>query len=243
MKILIVGATGATGSLLVKDLLDRGEKVTAVVRSTEKLSELLANKNLTVVEAAVLDLDEKAMAGLVEGCDAVASCLGHNLTFKGIYGKPRRLVADTARRLCKAIGTNQPTKPVKYILMNTSGMRNRNLNEHISFAEKILVSLLRVLLPPYADSIEAAEYFRTQIGQNNTQIEWTAVRPDSLTDAESVSPYEIHPSPIRSALFNPGKVSRINVARFMAELICDTPTWNRWKGQMPVIYSRETENN
>ena len=39
----------------------------------------------------------------VQGCDAVASCLGHNLTFKGIFGHPRRLVADATRRLCQAI--------------------------------------------------------------------------------------------------------------------------------------------
>ncbi|WP_340111855.1 NAD(P)-dependent oxidoreductase [Maribellus mangrovi] len=239
MKILVVGATGATGRLLVKDLLDRGEKVTVVVRSTEKLSELLNNKNLTVVQAALLDLSDKQMAELVQGCDAVASCLGHNMTFKGMFGKPRRLVADAARRLCTAIETNQPKKPVKYVLMNTSGMRNRDLNERIAPGEKIVVALLSVLLPPYTDNIAAAEFLRTKIGQNNPLIEWTAVRPDSLINEDSVSPYEIHPSPIRSALFNPGKVSRINVARFMAELICDNSTWKQWKGKMPVLYSSE----
>jgi len=243
MHIVVVGATGATGRLLVKDLLDRGEKVTVVVRSKEKLRDLLDNKNLTLVEAAVLDLSDEQMAELVKGCDAIASCLGHNLTFKGMFGKPRRLVADTARRLCAAIEANKPEKPVKYVLMNTSGMRNRDLNESVSFGEKIVVGMLRVLLPPYADNIKAAEFLRTQIGQNNPHIEWTAVRPDSLTDEDNVSPYENHPSPIRSALFNPGKVSRINVARFMAELITDNNTWKQWKGQMPLIYSCEMENS
>jgi len=240
MNILIVGASGATGRLLVKDLLQRGEKVTAVVRSTEKLSDLLDNKNLTIVEAAVLDLNDKALATLVQGCDAVASCLGHNITFKGIFGKPRRLVTEATRRLCAAIEDGKPEKPVKFVQMNTSGNRNLDLNERVSVPEAIVVSLLSVLLPPYADSIQAAEFLRTQIGQNNPLIEWTAVRPDSLIDEDNVSPYEVHPSPVRSALFNPGKVSRINVARFMAKLICDTPTWKLWKGKMPLIYSRET---
>lgn len=243
MNILVVGATGATGRLLVKDLLDRGEKVRVVVRSTEKLSELLAHKNLTVVEAALLDLSDEELTELVRGCDAVASCLGHNMTFKGMFGKPRRLVADAARRLCTAIEANQPKKPVKYVLMNTSGMRNRDLNERVALGEKIVVALLSVLLPPYTDNIAAAEFLRTQIGQNNPHIEWTAVRPDSLIDEDSVSPYDNHPSPIRSALFNPGKVSRINVARFMAELICDKKTWDLWKGKMPLIYSREAEKS
>ncbi|WP_262887982.1 SDR family oxidoreductase [Draconibacterium halophilum] len=70
-------------------------------------------------------------------------------------------------------------------------------------------------------------------------VVWTAVRPDDLIDENEVTPYEIHPSPTRSALFNAGKVSRINVAHFMAELITDNDTWNKWKGQMPVIYSVE----
>ena len=242
MKILVVGATGATGRLLVKDLLDRGEKVTVVVRSAKKLRELPDTENLTTVKAAILDLSDEKLAELVHGCDAVASCLGHNLTFKGMYRKPRRLVADATRRLCAAIEANKSDKLVKFVLMNTSGMHNRDLNEHVSFAEKVVVSLLRALLPPYNDNIKAAEYLRTQIGQHNPFIEWIAVRPDSLIDEDSVSPFEIHPSPIRSALFNPGKVSRINVARFMSELICENNTWKRWKGQMPLIYSRETEN-
>ena len=69
-------------------------------------------------------------------------------------------------------------------------------------------------------------------------VEWTAVRPDGLIDEEKVSEYEIHPSPIRSAMFNAGKTSRINVAHFMADLITDNNTWNKWKGQMPVIYNK-----
>ncbi len=239
MNILIVGASGATGRLLVKDLLQRGEKVTAVVRSTEKLSEVLHNENLTVVKAAVLDLSDRELVDLVHACDAVASCLGHNLNFKGMFGQPRRLVADATRRICAAIEANKPEKPVKFVLMNTSGMRNRDLNERVSVPEKIVVSLLSALLPPYTDNIQAAEFLRTQIGQQHPNIEWVAVRPDSLIDEAKVSPYEVHPSPVRSALFNPGKVSRINVARFMAELITDAPTWKRWKGQMPLIYSRE----
>ena len=243
MNILIVGASEATGRLLVKDLLDRGEKVIAVVRSTEKLSSVLHDKNLKVVEAPVLELSDKTMAELVRDCDAVVSCLGHNFTFKGMYGKPRRLVTDAVRRLCAAIEVNKPQKQVKFILMNTSGNQNRDLNEPLASTEKIAISLLRTLVPPFTDNIQAAEYLRTQIGQHHSLIEWTAVRPDSLIDEDSVSPYEIHPSPIRSAVLNPGKVSRINVARFMAELICDNDTWKRWKGQMPLIYSRETADN
>ncbi len=71
-------------------------------------------------------------------------------------------------------------------------------------------------------------------------VEWVAVRPDGLIDEKNISPYEIHPSPTRSAIFNAGKTSRINVAHFMTDLIMDNQTWNQWKGQMPVIYNTES---
>ena len=60
---------------------------------------------------------------------------------------------------------------------------------------------------------------------------------DGLTIEEAVTDYEIHASPIRSAIFNAGKTSRINVGHFMANLISDGDLWNKWKGQMPVIYN------
>ena len=121
--------------------------------------------------------------------------------------------------------------------MNTTGNRNRDLNEPISFGQKCVIGLLRLLLPPHVDNEKAADYLRTQIGKNNDLIEWVAVRPDGLTNEETVTGYEIHPSPIRSAIFNAGKTSRINVGHFMATLISDDDVWNRWKGQMPVIYN------
>lgn len=238
MKILVVGASGATGRLVVEQLLKRGEKVKAMLRAPEKFPEFKDRKDLTVIAASVLELNDKELARHVQDCQAVVSCLGHNISFKGIYGQPRRLVTDATRRLCAAIEANKPEKATRYVLMNTTGNRNRDLNEPISFAERIVIALLRLLLPPHPDNEKAADYLRINY-RSNKMVEWTAVRPDGLIDEKEVSPYEIHPSPIRSAIFNAGKVSRINVAHFMAELITNNATWNNWKGQMPVIYSVE----
>ncbi len=239
MTILVVGASGATGQHLVSQLLEQGHHVKAIVRSAEKLPESIRNESrLTIIEASILDLTDAEMAEHVAGCDAVASCLGHNLTFRGVYGKPLRLVTDAARRLCAAIKSNKPEKPVKYVLMNTSGNRNRDLNEPISLGQKFVIALLRLLLPPHVDNEKAADYLRTEIGQNDDMVEWAAVRPDGLIDEDEVTAYEIHPSPVRSAIFNAGKVSRINVAHFMAALIAGDDIWIKWKGQMPVIYSK-----
>jgi hypothetical protein len=190
-----------------------------------------------MIQASILDLSDAEMAQHAKGCDAVASCLGHTLSLKGMYGPPRRLVTDATRRLCDAIKANQPREPVKVVLMNTAGNRNRDLDEKVSFGERCVVGLLRLLLPPQADNERAAGYLRTQIGQDDGTIEWAAVRPDSLIDRDEVTDYEVHASPIRSAIFDPGSTSRINVAHFMARLITEEDTWDRWKGQMPVIYN------
>ena len=174
----------------------------------------------------------------VKDCNAVVSCLGHNLSFKGIYGKPRRLVTDATRMLCKAIQANNPEKPVKLVLMNTAGNSNRDLSEKISFSQKCIIWLIRLLLPPHLDNEKAADYLRTNIAQYHRVIEWVAVRPDNLIDEDKLTEYEIYPSPIRSAIFDAGTTSRINVGHFMAELITNHETWIKWKGQMPVIYNK-----
>jgi len=241
MTILVVGASGATGRRLVEQLLIQKHKVKVIVRSPEKLSESWkGNDSLEIISASILDLSDKEMSGHVFDCHSIVSCLGHNLNWKGIYGHPRKLVTDATRRLCSAIKANNPERPVKFVLMNTTGNRNRDLNEPISFGQKCVIGLLRLLLPPHVDNERAADYLRTQIGQNNDLIEWVAVRPDGLTIEEEVTEYETHPSPIRSAIFNAGKTSRINVGHFMANLISDDELWNSWKGQMPVIYNKSS---
>jgi len=122
--------------------------------------------------------------------------------------------------------------------MNTVGNSNRDLHEPISFGERGVIGLLRLLMPPHVDNEKAADYLRTKVGQNDGAIEWAAVRPDTLINEDKVTEYDVHPSPTRSAIFDPGSTSRINVAHFMADLITDEDRWNRWKGQMPAIYNK-----
>ena len=123
--------------------------------------------------------------------------------------------------------------------MNTAGNRNRDLAEPVSLGQKIIVALIRTLLPPHRDNEEASDFLRLEIGQVHPFIQWAIVRPDSLIDEKSVSEYTIHRSPTRSAVFNPGKTSRVNVAHFMVSLIQNQALWEKWKGQMPVIYNRD----
>ncbi|MGI9530520.1 NAD(P)-dependent oxidoreductase [Lutimonas sp.] len=238
MKIVVVGASGATGMKLVEELLELKHEVHIVVRSIEKLPESWKNNAaISLREANLLDLDNESLMDLVRNCDAVASCLGHNLNFKGIYGAPRKLVTEATSRLCKAIEALQAEKKVKFVLMNTTGNRNPSAGEQISLGQQLVIGLLRLLLPPHVDNEQAAAYLLNEIGAASPSVEWVVVRPDNLIDEEEVSSYDTYASPIRSAIFDPGKTSRINVAHFMSQLIDNTDLWQQWKGQMPVIYN------
>ena len=238
MTTLVVGASGATGRLLVEQLLEQGEQVKIIVRSVDNLPDsLIQNDLLSITEASLLNMTDTELLEQVQGCRAVASCLGHNLTFQGMFGHPRRLVTDGVQRLCRAIENTRPDTPVKYILMNTTGNKNTQAGETVSIAQSIVVGLIRQLLPAHADNEEAAAYLQSNFSADQNMIEWAAVRPDSLINNQSVTEYDVYTSPVRSAIFDAGKTSRINVAHFMSQLIINDGTWRKWKGQMPVTYN------
>ena len=152
MKILVVGATGATGQHVVSQFLERGHDVKVIVRS-----------NISTIKGTVLDMADADIVQHDQSCDALACCLGHNLSFHGIFGHPRKLVTESVRRLCEAVQANISEKPIKFILMNSAGCRNRGISENISLAQRCVISLLRFLLPPHADNEKAADYLRTKI--------------------------------------------------------------------------------
>ncbi len=236
--ILVLGASGATGKHLVNHLLKDGYHVKALVRSPQNLPESWKDsKNITVIKGIISEMPVEALAEHLRDCHAVASCMGHNLTFKGLYGKPRRLVKDAVAKVHEAVKINAPEKPIRFVLMNTAGNSNRNLKEPVSLGQKLILGLLRIFLPPHVDNEKASDYLRLNVGQNDPLFDWVVVRPDTLIDEEAVTKYSLHVSPTRSALFNPGKTSRINVGHFMAKLLTQDKCFTNWKCQMPVIYN------
>jgi len=72
MNLLVLGATGRTGRLVVEQALAAGHTVTALVRSPEKLA--TGNSNLRVVRGSATDKSDLSRA--LEGADAVISTLG-----------------------------------------------------------------------------------------------------------------------------------------------------------------------
>ena len=219
MTTLVIGASGATGKQLIEQLLNVGQKVKVIVRPTGKIPDTwMNNDKISIIKASISEISVSEMTDYLNDCQSVASCLGHNITLKGIFGKPRNLVTDAIRLLTDAIQKNSPEKPIKFVLMNTTANRNRDLYEPISIGQKLVMGLIRILVPPQLDNEKAADILRVDIGQNNKLIQWVAVRPDTLINEDIVTESEIYASPTRSALFNPGKTTRINVGNFMASV-------------------------
>ena len=76
MTTLVVGASGATGRLLVEQLLEQGEKVKIIVRSVDSIPDsLIQNDQLSITEASLLNMTDTELLRQVQGCRAVASCL------------------------------------------------------------------------------------------------------------------------------------------------------------------------
>jgi len=237
-KALVMGASGATGKLLIAELLKCDVEVTAIVRVASSLKNTFEDQpGYHEIPASITEMADSELLPLLKDCHVVFSCLGHNINFRGIYGEPKRLVADSIEKVSRVIESLEPDKKVKVILMNTTGNSNRDIQEKPPLSQRFIVSILRLVLPPHVDNEQAADFLRTGIGHNHLFIEWVAVRPDSLTDESDVSEYEIYPSPTRNAIFNAGSTSRINVANFMANLATDSALWEKWRGKMPVIYN------
>ncbi len=235
MKTLVLGASGATGKLVVQKLVKRNIQVRVVVRESANLpSQILNDKNIEIIKGNVNDLEIGKIKNLLTNCDCIISCLGHNINFKGIFGPPHKLVSNTVAKIIEALQSLNLNP--KFILMSTTAYTNRKIGEVNTFGEKIVFWLLKVLLPPHKDNMLAANHLVNKLG-SKTNIDWVAVRPDSLFDEENVSKYEAHNNKIRSAIFNPGKTSRINVSHFMVELVTNDRLWQEWKYKTPVIYN------
>ena len=80
MQVALIGATGFVGAAVLKELLQRGHEVVALVRDPAKLA---AQPRLKVVQADVLDAQQVQQA--VAGSDAVLSAYNAGWTNPNIY--------------------------------------------------------------------------------------------------------------------------------------------------------------
>jgi len=233
--VLLVGGTGRTGRRVLHQLLERGVRVRAIVRSGGGVApEAARNSNLTVTEASLLSLPEEDLQRYLRGCDAVISCLGHVLTPKGVFGPPRDLVTRATSRLCRGIEVLQPAAPTKFILMSSVSVnRVGGHDTRRGPLERAFLRMLCAVVPPPRDNQRAADFLQKEIGASNAFVEWVVVRPDTLLPGD-VSEYALHEGLVNS-LFSPGRTNMANIAHFMCELVTSPKTWADWKGKLPVI--------
>ncbi len=234
-RVLLVGGTGRTGRHVLHQLLERGVRVRAIVRSDGKIApEAAGNPNLSVSQASLLSLSDEHLQRHLRGCDAVISCLGHVLNLTGIFGPPRDLVTRATSRLCRGIEGLRPAAPTKFILMTSVSVdRAGGLDTRRSPLEKALLHALCAVVPPARDNQRAADFLQGTIEATNPFVQWAVVRPDSLLPGE-VSGYTLHEGLV-SSLFAPDSTNMANVAHFMCELVTNPGTWADWRGKLPVI--------
>lgn len=80
MKIALIGASGFVGTAVLNELIERGHKITAMVRNPEKVKE-----NLLVSAVKVNAQDEVELANVLEGHDAVVNSFSPGINSTDIY--------------------------------------------------------------------------------------------------------------------------------------------------------------
>ncbi|HRW35693.1 MAG TPA: NAD(P)H-binding protein [Thermotogota bacterium] len=161
MRVLVLGASGATGSKVVRQLIKRNIETHILIRKTAILpEEITKNPLVEIMKGNITEFNSTEMKQLIKNCDVVISCLGHNITFKGLFGHPHYLVRDTVRSVCESAKKSSKGK-VKLILMSTTAYTNKRYRERNKWGESIIFSLLMLLLPPHRDNVKAADFFKS----------------------------------------------------------------------------------
>jgi len=225
----VVGATGATGKYVVQYLLDQGQNVKVVCRSVEKMKSLLTTSSygerLQITEASISQVSDQDLEKLTQDCTHVVSCLGHNMTLAGMFGREdRRLVTDAVTRLTKVMPPS-----AKFILMGTAGVTVPT-DEPRSMVDRTILFFCRTLLPPHCDNEETAAHFLKL-----QSPEWCMVRPTNLRDGEPQK-HVLYSTPPGGLFAADAIVTRSTVAKFMVNLILDSSLFQTFKYQSPLIY-------
>ena len=201
-KILVLGATGGTGRLIVSQALARGYDVTALVRSPDKARDLEGAK-LVAGDAR----DEAALRKAVKGQDAVVSALGTPASpFREVT-----LLSTATRALVGAMKVEQVAR-----LVCITGMGAGDSAGHGGFVFDHLVFPL-LLRKVYVDKNRQEAIVR------DSGLDWVLVRPSVLNDKP-------RRDTIRTLTdlsgFHGGSISRQDVAKFVVDQL-RAETWLR----------------
>jgi len=206
-KVLVIGATGGTGRLIVSQALARGVDVTAMVRSPAKAGDL---KGATLVTGDARD--EGALRQALKGKDAVISALGTPASpFREVT-----LLSTATRALVNAMKAERVSR-----LVCITGMGAGDSARHGGFVFDNLIFPL-LLRHVYADKNRQEAIVR------DSGLDWVLVRPSVLNDKPGGGA-------IRALTdlsgFHGGTISRTDVATFVLDqLRSDT-----WLHRSPLI--------
>jgi putative NADH-flavin reductase len=194
MKLVVLGATGATGLEVVRQAMECGHSVTAFVRSPDRLGTL--KDHITVKKGDLLDGSQ--LAQVIQDHDAVLSAFG-----------PRVPISKADAHLLEQFATALTGA------MQQTGIR-RVVVESVAFlfTDSIIPPaylLGRVLFPTMvADSAAMERIFE------NSGLDWTMVRPPQLTDKPYTGKYRVREGHLPLFGF---KISRADVADFMIKAV------------------------
>ena len=195
MKVLIVGATGRTGRLLVKGALKRGHDVTALARAPEKLGDQAGR--VRIVAGDVLD------GGIVS--DAVDGQDGVLVALSAAHKKSEPAV--NALGTLNVIRSMQRYQVPRLVVLSASGTQpGRDPNLPWAY-EKVVKPLF--LKHAYAD------LRRMETSVRQSELDWTIVRVSgALTDGPPRGEYRAEPG---YSLPGGRRISRADVAEYMLD--------------------------
>jgi len=203
MKLLIFGASGATGRVLVSAALAKGHAVTAFARTPSKLA--VNHENLRVIVGDVAD--HQAVTHAVSGHEAVFSCLG--------VGVPLKHDPAVVAGIGFIVDAMQRTGPARLIYLSFLGVRD---------SRRQLGPLLGGVLVPLVLRNEVADHEAKEKLIVQSSLDWTIVRPPKLTNGAATGEFR-HGNDIRAASLLP-TLTRADVAAFMLGQLDDT-TYSR----------------
>jgi uncharacterized protein YbjT (DUF2867 family) len=207
MKILVLGATGATGRLIIQKAVANKYEVVALVRSKEKAADLTG---IELVEGDARD--PAALARAMEGCGAVVSSLGTPMS-------PFREVTllSTATRMLVDVMVQQNVQ--RLVCITGLGAGDSRGHGGFFFDQLFLPLMLRKV---YEDKDRQEEAIRA------STLDWTIVRPTVLNDKP--------PRGRMQALtdltgIHGGTIARADVADFVVQQLAN----DAWLRQAPLI--------
>jgi uncharacterized protein YbjT (DUF2867 family) len=197
MNLLIVGPTGGTGQQLVTQALERGHRVTALVRRAPRAEPRPA---FTPVRGDVLDPGSLDRA--MRGQEAVLSALGH----KRWLG-PSRILSEGTRNLMAAMVHHSVQR---FVCETALGISDAWWQMGLYYT-----LLVRPAILPF--------YFWDKVRQEAviraSNLAWTIVRPGMLTNGPARGRYR-HGPHVGHWLWTV-RISRADVAAFMLDQLTD----------------------